>query len=64
MVPVLLGLCRAMARFSPASEEFLFSRIHPNNTKKKKTASETGGQGSGANEANSDTKMKGYNNFR
>ena len=66
MVSVLLGLCRAMARFSPASEEFLFSRIHPNNTKKKKTAStsEAGSQGSGANEANSDTKMKGYNNFR
>ena len=58
MVPVLLGLCRAMSRFSLSSEEFLFARIYPNN--KRKTTS----LGTGASDTNTEIKMKGYTNFR
>ena len=60
MVPVLLGLCRAMSRFSLSSEEFLFARIYPNN--KRKTTAST--QGTGASDTSTEIKMKGYTNFR
>ena len=57
MVPVLLGLCRSMARFSPPSEESLISKIFPLNKPscKNNTTSE---------DTNPDFRMKGYTNFR
>lgn len=60
LVPVLLGLCRAMARFSPAASGLLTSKIYPD---KARPGARTQGQ-SGTGDANSDDKMKGYTNFR
>ena len=59
-VPVLLGLCRAMSRFSLSSEEFLFARIYPNNKRKQCVSS----HGTGASDTDTETKIKGYSNYR
>ena len=65
VVPVLLGLCRAMARFSPPQEEFLISQIFPrggphHHHHHQRQTSRKESEGTGE----AQTKMKGYTNFR
>ena len=55
LLPALLGLCRAMARFSPPDGDFLISKIFP-------CGGGRGGGRAGTEEATD--KMKGYTNFR
>jgi len=61
MVPVVLGLCRAMGRFTPPAEDFLLSKLYPRSAPGCMGKSSLGpGQG----EPDPDDKIKGYSNFR
>ena len=60
VVPVLLGLARAMARFS--TQDFLISKIYPNSKIPTIPAVSTSAASTG--ETNPEIKMKGYTNFR
>jgi len=61
MVPVLLGLCRAMGRFTPPAEDFLLSKLYPRSPPGCMGLSSLGpGQG----EPDPNDKIKGYSNFR
>ena len=62
VVPVLLGLVRAMARFSPAREEFLISKIFPRTSSLQQGSDRRDSAVSG--QTQSSEKMKGYTNFR
>ena len=64
VVPVLLGLSRAMARFSPPQEEFLISQIFPRGGHHHHQPQNSRKDSVAAGEPQSSEKMKGYTNFR
>ena len=61
MVPVLLGLCRAMGRFAPPSQDFLLCKIYPRSPP---GCAGVGRLGPGQGEPDPNEKIKGYSNFR
>ena len=61
MVPVLLGLSRALGRFSPPAEDFLLNKIYPRSPP---GCSGHGSLGPGQGEPDQNDKIKGYSNFR
>ena len=63
VVPVLLGLVRAMARFSPPREEFLISKIFPRGPQHRQHSGSRRDSAVSGEQQSSD-KMKGYTNFR
>ena len=62
VIPVLLGLSRAMARFSAPGDEFLISKIFPRGGASGRP--DTSHNSGAAGEQQGSEKMKGYTNFR